>query len=46
MFKKIDKPLLITSFVLLVIGLVMVFSASNVASFMKYKVTPYYFFNR
>lgn len=46
MLKKLDKPLLITSIILLVIGLIMVFSASNVASFMKYKVTPYYFFNR
>ena len=46
MLKKIDKTLLITSIILLVIGLIMVFSASNVASFMKFKVTPYYFFNR
>ncbi len=46
MLKKLDKPLLITSLILLIIGLIMVFSASNVASFMKYKVTPYYFFNR
>lgn len=46
MLRKIDKSLLIASIILLVIGLVMIFSASNVASFMKYKVTPYYFFNR
>ena len=46
MLKKLDKTLLITSMILLVIGLVMVFSASNVTSFMKFKVTPYYFFNR
>ena len=46
MIKKMDKTLLITSVLLLVIGLVMVFSASNVTSFMKYKTTPYHFFNR
>ena len=46
MLKKMDKPLLIISVLLLIIGLVMIFSASNVTSFMKYKVTPYHFFNR
>ena len=46
MLKKMDKTLLITSVFLLAIGLIMVFSASNVTSFMKYKTTPYYFFNR
>lgn len=46
MIKKMDKTLLITSIILLVIGLIMVFSASNVTSFMKYKTTPYHFFNR
>ena len=46
MLKKMDKTLLIASILLLIIGLVMVFSASNVTSFMKYKTTPYHFFNR
>lgn len=46
MLKKMDKTLLITSIFLLLVGLIMVFSASNVTSFMKFKVTPYYFFNR
>ena len=46
MLKKMDKPLLIISILLLIIGLIMIFSASNVTSFMKYKVTPYHFFNR
>ena len=46
MLKKIDKTLLFASVILLIIGLVMVFSASNVTSFMKYKTTPYHFFNR
>ena len=46
MLKKMDKILLVTSIILLIIGLIMVFSASNVTSFMKYKTTPYHFFNR
>ena len=46
MIRKMDKTLLITSIILLVIGIVMVFSASNVTSFMKYQTTPYHFFNR
>ena len=46
MLKKMDKTLLIASILLLIIGLVMVFSASNVTSFMKFKTTPYHFFNR
>lgn len=46
MLKKMDKILLITSAILLTVGLVMVFSASNVTSFMKFKRTAYYFFNR
>ena len=46
MLKKMDKTLLIVSIMLLIIGLIMVFSASNVTSFMKIKKTPYYFFNR
>ena len=46
MIKKMDKTLLITSVLLLIIGLIMVFSASNITSFMKFKTTPYHFFNR
>jgi len=46
MIRKMDITLLITSVLLLIIGLIMVFSASNVTSFMKFKTTPYYFFNR
>ena len=46
MLKKMDKTLLIVSALLLIIGLIMVFSASNITSFMKYKTTPYHFFNR
>ena len=46
MFKKMDKILLISSLTLFVIGLIMVFSASNVTSFMQYQASPYHFFSR
>ena len=46
MFKKMDKILLISSLILFVIGLIMVFSASNVTSFMQYQASPYHFFSR
>ena len=46
MIKKMDKTLLFTSVLLLIIGLIMVFSASNITSIMKFKTTPYHFFNR
>lgn len=42
--KNIDKPLLIISTILFVIGLVMIFSASNVTAFMKYTASPYLYF--
>lgn len=41
--KYIDKWLLLTSTLLFVIGLVMVFSSSNVAAFMRYSSSPYRF---
>lgn len=43
MIKYIDKWLLLVSTVLFVIGLVMVFSSSNVAAFMRYSSSPYRF---
>lgn len=46
MLKKIDKCLLICTVLLTVLGLVMIFSASNVTSYMKYLKTPYYYFLR
>lgn len=46
LLKNIDKTLLITSLFLFILGLVMVFSASNVTSFMKLDSTPYHFFNK
>lgn len=43
-FQNLDKPLLITSVLLFVVGLIMVFSASNVTAFMSYDASPYNFF--
>ena len=42
--KKLDKCLIICVIILLVLGLVMIFSASNVTSYMKYSKSPYYYF--
>ena len=46
MLKKLDKCLVICTIILLILGLVMIFSASNVTSFMKYAKSPYYYFIR
>ena len=43
-FKRIDKPLLIISVILFIIGLIMIFSASNVTAYMKYYASPYRYF--
>ncbi len=42
--KYIDKPLLIISFVLFALGLIMVFSSSNVTAYMSHAVSPYNYF--
>ena len=42
--KYIDKPLLIVSVLLFIIGLIMVFSASNVTAYMSHDVSPYNYF--
>lgn len=42
--KYLDMPLLITSIILFVIGLVMVFSSSNVTAYMSHAVSPYNYF--
>ena len=41
--KYTDKTLLISSIILFVIGLIMVFSASNVTAYMSRLVSPYYY---
>lgn len=43
-FKNLDKPLLIVSLLLFAIGLIMVFSASNVTAYMSKAASPYNFF--
>lgn len=42
--KYLDKPLLITTVLLFIIGLIMVFSASNVTAYMSHEVSPYNYF--
>lgn len=44
--KYLDKPLLITTVILFAIGLIMVFSSSNVTAYMSKAVSPYYYFLR
>lgn len=41
--KYTDKILLLVSTILFIIGLIMVFSSSNIAAFMRYGANPYYF---
>ncbi|MBO5120704.1 MAG: FtsW/RodA/SpoVE family cell cycle protein [Bacilli bacterium] len=42
--KHLDKPLLIISVLLFALGLIMVFSASNVTAYMSHAVSPYNYF--
>lgn len=45
--RYLDMPLLFVTVLLFIIGLVMVFSASNVTAYMSYEVSPYnYFFKQ
>ena len=44
--KYVDKPLLIVSVLLFIIGLIMVFSASNVTAYMAHEVSPYNYLDR
>ncbi len=46
MLKKLDKLLVVSVTLLIVIGLIMIFSASNVTSYMQYAKSPYNFFIR
>ena len=43
-FFKIDKPLLITTIIFFIFGLVMVLSASSMESYMRYGSSPYIYF--
>lgn len=42
--KHLDKPLLIVALLLFALGLIMVFSASNVTAYMSHAVSPYNYF--
>ena len=42
--KRLDKPLLLISIILFIIGSIMIFSASNVTAYMKYYASPYLYF--
>lgn len=42
--KYLDKPLLVVTVLLFALGLVMVFSASNVTAYMSHEVSPYNYF--
>ncbi len=44
--KHMDKPLFFITVVLCVLGLVMVFSSSSIASVLQYRVNTYYFFRK
>lgn len=43
---KLDKPLLIAAVIFFIFGLIMIFSASSMESFMRHNYTPYHFFIR
>ena len=43
-FKRIDNPLLITTIIFFIFGLVMVLSASSMESYMRYGSSPYIYF--
>ena len=44
--KYLDKPLLFATVFLFIVGLIMVFSASNVTAYMTHAVNPYHYFIR
>lgn len=46
LFQKMDKALFFLMIVYIILGLVMIFSASSVSSVLRYNVSPYYFFIR
>ena len=44
--RKIDKPLLIVTMIMVVFGLIMVFSSSSVAAVLQYNQTEFFFFKK
>ena len=45
-FSKLDKPLLITTIIFSIFGLIMILSASSMESYMRYDYSPYHYFFR
>ena len=43
---KLDKPLLLITFIFFVFGLIMILSASSMESYMRYNYSPYHYFIR
>ena len=46
LFSKVDIPLLILTFTFIILGLVMIYSASSISSVVRYGYEPYHFFVR
>ena len=46
LFSKVDIPLLILTFSFIILGLVMIYSASSISSVVRYGYEPYHFFVR
>ena len=46
LLSKIDKPLLIATFIFFIFGLIMILSASSMESYMRYNFSPYHYFFR
>ena len=46
LFLRMDKPLLITTIIFFIFGLIMIQSASSMESFMRYNYSPYHYFIR
>lgn len=45
-FAKLDKPLLFTTIIFSIFGLIMILSASSMESYMRYDYSPYHYFFR
>ena len=43
---KLDKPLLVVTFIFFIFGLIMILSASSMESYMRYNYSPYHYFIR
>ena len=46
LLSKLDKPLLVVTFIFFIFGLIMILSASSMESYMRYNYSPYHYFIR